>query len=232
MFTRKVSSYCYLPLRRERVVSWSRRIRGHGPNSPTQQAHVLNAALMVVNNNTPPQSIQFRKMLFGFHEDAEFCHWLADPNCVSAGQRFELKILPVLSLSQQTRHIDPTLGQCWPDVFDVGPALTQRWVNVSCFLGWCRFAPRVVPAVANAALGSHRVSDSHGLWPVICFWAGPWPRPWLLARLPAVTIMRLLAGSDSRTGPALADAVYAEMLSSYYFSWIGCSQKKSPANSK
>ena len=27
------------------------------------------------------------------------------------------------------------VGQCWPAVYDVGPTLTQHWLNVSCLLG-------------------------------------------------------------------------------------------------
>ena len=37
--------------------------------------------------------------------------------------------------AQQTRDIEPMLGQCRADVVDVGPALTQHWFNVSCLLG-------------------------------------------------------------------------------------------------
>ena len=29
----------------------------------------------------------------------------------------------------------PTLVYCWPTVYDVGPAVNQRWVNVLCLLG-------------------------------------------------------------------------------------------------
>ena len=43
--------------------------------------------------------------------------------------------IPALELcvwiSQQTRYIDPILGQCYG-----GSTLTQHWVNVSCLLGW------------------------------------------------------------------------------------------------
>ena len=39
------------------------------------------------------------------------------------------------SLSQQSRDVEPMLGQCWPAVYDVGPTLTQHWSNVSCLLG-------------------------------------------------------------------------------------------------
>ena len=37
--------------------------------------------------------------------------------------------------TQQTRHADPMLDQCWPAVYGVGPALVQHWVGVSCFMG-------------------------------------------------------------------------------------------------
>ena len=37
--------------------------------------------------------------------------------------------------NQQTRYIDPMLGECWGDVRDGGPTITQHWVNVSCWLG-------------------------------------------------------------------------------------------------
>ena len=29
----------------------------------------------------------------------------------------------------------PNVGQCWPTVYDVGPALFQRWIDLSCLLG-------------------------------------------------------------------------------------------------
>ena len=32
-------------------------------------------------------------------------------------------------------YYDPMLFECWPTVSDVGPALKQHWVNVSCLLG-------------------------------------------------------------------------------------------------
>ena len=35
---------------------------------------------------------------------------------------------------RQTRDIEPMLGQCWADVVDGGPAMTQHWFNVSCLL--------------------------------------------------------------------------------------------------
>ena len=37
--------------------------------------------------------------------------------------------------SQQTRGIHTMLFQCWPTVFDAGPAMKQHWVNASCLLG-------------------------------------------------------------------------------------------------
>ena len=36
---------------------------------------------------------------------------------------------------QQARHIDPMLDQCSPPVYDVGPAILQHWIDVSCLLG-------------------------------------------------------------------------------------------------
>ena len=37
--------------------------------------------------------------------------------------------------TQQTRHIDQMLDQCWPIVYDVGPTLVKHWIYVSCLLG-------------------------------------------------------------------------------------------------
>ena len=37
--------------------------------------------------------------------------------------------------TQLTRDIEAMLGQCWADVVDGGPALTQHWFNVSCLMG-------------------------------------------------------------------------------------------------
>ena len=36
---------------------------------------------------------------------------------------------------QQTRDNQPMIGYCWPNVFDVGPTITQHWINASCLLG-------------------------------------------------------------------------------------------------
>ena len=36
--------------------------------------------------------------------------------------------------SQQARAIEPMLGQCWADVVDGRPTLTQHWFNGSCLL--------------------------------------------------------------------------------------------------
>ena len=36
---------------------------------------------------------------------------------------------------QKTRYVDPMLVQCWPSVFNAGPTLYQRWINVSCSPG-------------------------------------------------------------------------------------------------
>ena len=33
------------------------------------------------------------------------------------------------------------LGDCWASVVDGGPAVTQFWVNVSCFLGQVILSP-------------------------------------------------------------------------------------------
>ena len=43
-------------------------------------------------------------------------------SCLSAG-------------AQQTRGIEPMLGQCWAAVPDGDPTLTQHWLNGSCLLG-------------------------------------------------------------------------------------------------
>ena len=37
--------------------------------------------------------------------------------------------------SQQTRHVNPMLVECWASVLDVGPILQQHWVDISCLLG-------------------------------------------------------------------------------------------------
>ena len=37
--------------------------------------------------------------------------------------------------SQQTRDIEPMLGQCWADAVDAGPIWTQHWFNSTCLLG-------------------------------------------------------------------------------------------------
>ena len=42
----------------------------------------------------------------------------------------------LLLVSQQTRDNEPMLGQCWADVVDGGPTLTQHWFNVACLLGY------------------------------------------------------------------------------------------------
>ena len=38
------------------------------------------------------------------------------------------------TLGEQTRYIDPILGECWADVVEGGPTFTQHWVNASCLL--------------------------------------------------------------------------------------------------
>ena len=35
----------------------------------------------------------------------------------------------------KSETLDPALVYCWPTVYDVGPAVNQRWANVSCLLG-------------------------------------------------------------------------------------------------
>ena len=42
-----------------------------------------------------------------------------------------MQIFPVC----QARDIYPMLFQCWPTVFDAGPALKQHRVNAPCLLG-------------------------------------------------------------------------------------------------
>ena len=39
--------------------------------------------------------------------------------------------LVFVGLTQQTRHLEPVLVQCWSTVNDAGPTLTQHWLNVS-----------------------------------------------------------------------------------------------------
>ena len=36
---------------------------------------------------------------------------------------------------RDTRHIEPMLFSCWPNVCDVSPILKLNWFNVSCLLG-------------------------------------------------------------------------------------------------
>ena len=43
--------------------------------------------------------------------------------------------------AQQTRDIDPMLGQCWASVVDAVPTLPQHWVNVLCLLAVLFFVP-------------------------------------------------------------------------------------------
>ena len=40
----------------------------------------------------------------------------------------------IMPYPQQTRHVEPMLVQCWADVVDGGPTLTQNWFNVSSLL--------------------------------------------------------------------------------------------------
>ena len=39
-----------------------------------------------------------------------------------------------LMLAQRWFTARPTLVYCWPNVYDVGPTVNQRWANVSCLL--------------------------------------------------------------------------------------------------
>ena len=54
---------------------------------------------------------------------------------------FEIKI----EHTQETQDIETMLGQCWADVVDIGPTLTQHWFNVSCLLSSPGFG---LPSVA------------------------------------------------------------------------------------
>ena len=40
-----------------------------------------------------------------------------------------------MELTQQTRDIEPVLGQFWTDVVEDWSSLDQHWFNVSCLLG-------------------------------------------------------------------------------------------------
>ena len=59
----------------------------------------------------------------------------------------------------QTRDIEPTLGWCGADVYDVGPASTQHWLNVSCLLGTWPSAPEWWHRVQNSP--GEEPDDSH-----------------------------------------------------------------------
>ena len=61
---------------------------------------------------------------------------LATKGCVLSTDRSSRKhLLDTIVLAQQTRNIEPMLGQYRPAVYDVGPTLAQHWFNVSCLLG-------------------------------------------------------------------------------------------------
>ena len=47
----------------------------------------------------------------------------------------DVQILAFLPLSQQTRHIETILVDCWASAADSGPTLNQHCFNVSCLLG-------------------------------------------------------------------------------------------------
>ena len=53
----------------------------------------------------------------------------------SSGHRPAFPFQPIHSSPQQTREVEPMLGQCWASVLDDEPTLTQHWFNVSCLLG-------------------------------------------------------------------------------------------------
>ena len=40
-------------------------------------------------------------------------------------------------ITQQTRHAETTMFQCWPNVCDAGPTLKHHRLNVPCLLGRC-----------------------------------------------------------------------------------------------
>ena len=37
--------------------------------------------------------------------------------------------------TEETRGVQPLLGDCWPSVYDAGPAFTQQWISGLCLLG-------------------------------------------------------------------------------------------------
>ena len=45
--------------------------------------------------------------------------------------RQDIQSIVPFTYSQQTRHIDPLLDQCWANVVDGGPTLIQHWIGVS-----------------------------------------------------------------------------------------------------
>ena len=48
--------------------------------------------------------------------------------------RLSVLIFIFVSISQQTRDVEPMLGRCWTIVYDAEPTSTQHWFNVSCLL--------------------------------------------------------------------------------------------------
>ena len=59
-------------------------------------------------------------------------------NVYDAGPALDENPCFLVYASQQTRYIEPMLGQCWSDVVDGGPILAQHWFNVTCLLGHWR----------------------------------------------------------------------------------------------
>ena len=82
---------------------------------------------------SPAQSIAYPASRRGWDQRGAmlFQHQRRWPNLTPASN------LPscAWSVSQQTRHIDLMLDQCWPTVYDVGPRPIQHWVDASCLLG-------------------------------------------------------------------------------------------------
>ena len=57
--------------------------------------------------------------------------------CESAQTACNRALAPIVRVNKphRGRVIEPMVGQCWPDVVDAGPTLTQHRFNVSCLLG-------------------------------------------------------------------------------------------------
>ena len=67
--------------------------------------------------------------------DVIFCRLIRDSHSCSFPYLFMYARVHTY-ISQRTRHINPTLEQCCPTVYDVGPAMVQHWIDVSCLLGY------------------------------------------------------------------------------------------------